>query len=264
MRRVLRDEASHRRLVTAGWTPLPPVPGEMVATLRSVGADLAASLVRHAASSDAGFDELWGNPDGSVRRDGQARIAAAIEPFVEATFVDHRTVLFNLFTKRARADRSLVRYHQDFAMIDERGGDTALQLWIPLVDTTPENGALVVVEGSHREASWLRPHDMRHPLYAASLSELPPGAVSLPLRAGHGVAFTNRTAHGSPPNRSAHERLAIGAVVVPRDAPLVHCVRREDGAVEVWAFSDDDLVAFQPGWFPPSARLVETVSAPGA
>jgi hypothetical protein len=44
----------------------------------------------------------------------------------------------------------------------------------------------------------------------------------------------------------------------------VHCVRREDGAVEVWAFSDDDLVAFQPGWFPPSARLVETVSAPGA
>ena len=59
--------------------------------------------------------------------------------------------------------------------------------------------ALIVVEGSHRDARWLRPHDTRHPLYDASLSELPPGAVSLALRAGRGVAFTNRTAHGSPP-----------------------------------------------------------------
>ncbi|HEY6460323.1 MAG TPA: phytanoyl-CoA dioxygenase family protein [Polyangiaceae bacterium] len=262
MRRVLRDEASHERLVAAGWTELPPLPGEALALLRAAATDLNASLARHAASSDSGFDELWGNTDEAVRRSGQARIAEAMGLYLESTFVDHRAVLFNLFTKRARADRSVVRFHQDFAMIDERGGDAALQLWIPLVDTTPENGALVVVEGSHRDAAWLRPHDTRHPLYGASLTDLPAGAVSLALRAGHGVAFTNRTAHGSPPNRTARERLAIGAVVVPQGAPLVHCVRRDDGSVEVWSFSDDDLAAFQPGWFPPSARLVETVSPP--
>jgi ectoine hydroxylase-related dioxygenase (phytanoyl-CoA dioxygenase family) len=147
-------------------------------------------------------------------------------------------------------------------MIDERGGDTALQLWVPLIDTTPENGALIVVERSHRDATWVRPHDFQHPLRNASLEQLPPEARSLSLAAGQGIAFTNRTIHGSPPNMSASDRHALGCVLVPHDASLVHLVPRDDGSVQIWAFSDEDMLSFHPGRFPPSARLLETVAAP--
>ena len=262
MVRVFRDEARHEQLVQRGWAPLPALPPSSVAGLLRLAGDMQAHLVRHARSSDVGFDELWGNADEALRRDVQAQIATAIGPFLDGTFEGFRPILYNLFVKRRRSDRSGVRYHQDFAMIDERGGDTALQLWIPLVDTAPENGALIVVERSHLEATWMRPHDCRHPLRDESLSDLPPGAVSLPLPAGRGVAFTNRTVHASPPNRSGADRHALGCVLVPRDAPLVHLVPRPDHAVEVWAFSDEDMQSFRPGWFPPSARLLEMVAAP--
>lgn len=259
MRRLLRDESRHERLVSDGWAPLPVMEAPLVERLRGLAEDMQASLVRHSRSSDVGFDELWGNADEALRREVQTQIAVAVGPFLDRTFEDFRPILYNFFVKRRRSEGSAVRYHQDFAMIDERGGDTALQLWIPLVDTTIENGALIVVERSHLGATWIRPHDFRHPLRDASLTELPSGGISLVLHAGQGIVFTNRTIHGSPPNRSAVDRHALGCVLVPRDASLVHLVEHPDRGVEIWAFSDDDMLTFHPGRFPPSARLVETV-----
>jgi Phytanoyl-CoA dioxygenase (PhyH) len=262
MRRLLRDEPSHEHLASRGWAPLPALEAPLVASLRSRAEEMQASLVRHSRSSDVGFDELWGNADESLRREVQAKIATLIAPFLGGAFEDFRPILYNFFVKRLHSEKSAVRYHQDFAMIDERTGDTALQLWIPLVDTTVGNGAIIVVERSHLDATWVRPHDYRHPLREASLTDLPAGAVSLSLAAGHGIVFTNRTVHGSPPNRSPADRHALGCVLVPRDAQLTHLVVSPDRRVEIWAFSDDDMVSFHPGRLPPSARLVETIQAP--
>lgn len=262
MRRLLRDETCHEHLAQRGWAPLPRLAPSTVSVLRSLAEDMQASLVRHATSSDVGFDELWGNADEELRREVQAQIAKAVAPFLQQTFEGFRPILYNLFVKRLRSEGSAVHYHQDFAMIDERGGDTALQLWVPLVDTTPENGALIVVEGSHLDATWMRPHDFRHPLRGASLFDLPRGGISLPLETGQGIVFTNRTVHGSPPNRSTADRHALGCVLVPNEASLIHLVPRPDHTVEVWAFSDEDMLSFHPGRFPPSARLLETVTAP--
>ena len=254
MRRLFRDEALHQRLEASGWAPLPSLAPPAIDALRQVAEEVKAALVHH-----AGFDELWGNEDSALRDRGEERIAHALGGFLRDTFEGFRPVLYNLFVKRAHAPGSAVRYHQDFAIIDERGGDAALQLWIPLVDATKDNGALVVVEGSHLDASWKRPTGSRHPLHDASLVDLPPGAVSLPFLAGYGVAFSNRTAHGSPANVSPDDRIAVGCVLAPEDTPLVHLVQKDDGSVEVWAFDDEDLRALRPGWFPPSARLVEVV-----
>lgn len=261
MRRLLRDKSRHEALEARGWTRLPALPSSIVDDLRRLAVEVQGHLARHAKSSDVGFDELWGIGDETVRRTVQDRVAALLSPFLEDTFEDHRPVLYNVFVKRRRSERSSVRYHQDFALIDERGGDSALQLWIPLVDTTPHNGALIVVEGSHLDADWMRPHDSKHPLRDASLSDLPPGAVSLPLPAGHGIAFTNRTAHGSPPNRSDEDRYAIGCVLVPRDVSLIHLVRRPEGTLEIWSFSDEDMRTMRPDRFPKDARLLEIVPA---
>jgi ectoine hydroxylase-related dioxygenase (phytanoyl-CoA dioxygenase family) len=261
MRRLLRDESRHEHLVTSGWAPLPALDPEVTARLRGLAVEMQESLVRHSRSSDVGFDELWGNAEESLRREVQAQIAVAVAPFLQQTFEGFRPILYNFFVKRQRSPGSAVRYHQDFAMIDERGGDTALQLWVPLVDTTADNGALIVVERSHLDATWRRPHDFVHPLRNASLTDLPPGARSLSLPAGHGIVFTNRTIHGSPPNRAGDDRYALGCVMVPRDLPLVHLVEKPGGGVEIWSFSDEDMLSFHPGCFPASARLVETVAA---
>jgi hypothetical protein len=259
---MLRDERAQLGVERAGWARLPAFEPDLVARLRALAREADANIVRHSLSSTVGFDELWGDADETARRQVQARIGALLAPFLERAFQDVRPVLYNFFVKRARSPGSGVRYHQDPALLDERGGDVALQLWIPLDDVTPENGALIVVEGSHHDATPVRPHCYIHPLVDHSLTDPPPGGVLLPLRAGEGVVFTNRTLHGSPPNTSAADRLAIGCIVVSRESRLVQWVSRSPDRFDLWSFSDEDLLAFHPGRFPESARLLETIDAP--
>jgi Phytanoyl-CoA dioxygenase (PhyH) len=259
MRRMIRDDATFEAVLRDGWALLPPLDAPALRDLRALSAESAAALARHARSSDVGFDELWGNPDLAYRTEIQARLAAVLAPFLALCFAGARAVLYNLLVKRARAPRSAVPFHQDYAMIDERGGDTALQLWIPLVDVTPENGALILVGGTHRDAPAMRPLDTRHPLARHPVTTLPSGAVQPRLPAGSGVVLTNRTAHASTPNAAGEDRPAVGCVLVPADAPLVHWVAR-GGRMEMWGLRDEDLLALRPGELPPGARLLETVT----
>ena len=191
--------------------------------------------------------------------DLQARIASLLAPALDRWFEGYRAVLHNLYTKRRRSPRSVVRYHFDFAIVDERGGDAAIQLWIPLVDATPENGALIIREWSHRRVTPVRPHDYAHPASADSLTRLPRDAVRPPQRAGQGIAFLNRTMHGSPPNMSDADRPSVGVILVPDALSLVHWVCPSPERAELWALSDADFRALRPGRVPERARLVETI-----
>jgi Phytanoyl-CoA dioxygenase (PhyH) len=260
---MIRDEPTFEAVERDGWALLPPLDPPALHDLRALAAETAAALTRHARSSDVGFDELWGNPDLAYRREIQARLAGLLAPFFDRVFVGARAVLYNILVKRARAPRSAVPFHQDYAVIDERGGDTAIQVWIPLVDVTPENGALILVSGTHRDAPAVRPLDTQHPLAGHPVTALPPGAVQPRLAAGAGVVLTNRTAHASTPNATGEDRPAVGAVLVPRDAPLVHWVAR-GGRSELWEIGDEGLLALRPGELPPGARLIETVIAGGS
>lgn len=259
MRRMFQSSESHAHLASRGWASLPSLTADETARLFALAVEHESRCMSHAKSCDTGFDELWGNALKSERDAVQDSIASVMAPALDRWFEGYRAVLYNLFTKRRRSPRSVVRYHFDFAIVDERGGDSAIQLWIPLVDATPENGALIVREWSHRRVTPIRPHDYVHPASADSLTSLPRDAVRPPQRAGQGVAFLNRTMHGSPPNLSADDRPAVGVIVVPDALSLVHWVCPSPERAELWALSDADFRALRPGCVLEGARLVETV-----
>lgn len=259
MRRMLKDVAAHARLEARGWASLPPLTQAETAALFALATERESFCKRHSRSADVGFDELWGNAEESYRDAVQRQIAALVTPAFERWFEGYRAVIYNFFIKRRRSPRSAVRYHYDFAVVDERQGDAAMQLWIPLVDTTADNGTLIVREGSHRSVTAIRPHDYRHPASGDSLTELPRDAVCPATRAGEGVVFTNRTLHGSAPNLSALDRPALGAILVPEGLSVIHWVRTTPGSAELWAMRDEEFRALHPGRFPAGARLVETV-----
>lgn len=261
MRRMFRSEEAHAHLEARGWASLPALEPTEMAGLLALATEREAFCVQHVQTSNVGFDELWGNAVDAYRYAVQARVAALLLPALGRWFEHHRPVLYNIFIKRRRSPRSTVRYHADFAILDERQGESAIQLWIPLVDATPENGALILREGSHRHVTAIRPHDYVHPASDDSLEQLPRDAVRPPQRAGQGIAFLNRTVHGSPPNLSDVDRPSLGVILVPEDLPVVHWVCPSPDRAELWALSDDDFRALTPGRFPPGARLVETVTA---
>jgi hypothetical protein len=151
-----------------------------------------------------------------------------------------------LFIKEGR-DGTHVPWHQDSRAYGARAPDV-VTAWVALTDSTPENGALQVIPGSHRQPEL--EHAVQHvpdslltrrPEVALGVNEA--DAVMVPLRAGEMSLHHSGLVHGSPPNRAADRRIGLairyvrpspGRMAGPRDRAML--VRGED------ADGDFDLV----------------------
>ena len=240
-------------LARDGWARLPALDAETLGRLRDVAGEIDAALVRQLGSTRRDLEQLVPDADVALRRSGNDRLRAVLSPHLSAWFPEHRAVAFNVIVKRA--GRQEVPLHRDFALVDERSGEAALQLWIPLTDVDDDGGALVVAPGSHRDAPAIRCVGSTDEKKSAE------STTTLRLRAGEGVVFTNRTVHGSTPNRTSRARVAVGAIVVRREIGLAHWIERAPRRCELWAIDDADLLALSGEGLPSSARLLEVVES---
>ena len=118
----------------------------------------------------------------------------------------------------------LVPSHQDWTFVDDEERHTSATVWIPLVDTSMENGALGVIRGSHRFARNRRPSPspaVKNPLDPYMFQIIPYHEI-IELKAGEALVFDNRTFHTSPPNTTNETRLAVGLGFTQKEANLVH------------------------------------------
>jgi hypothetical protein len=260
MRQRLHDDGADRDLRERGWARLPPIEADTLEASRAL-ATTVLHVLAHRAGAAEGFDQLWQVEDRAFRDRVEASLRAILAPWVARAFVGVRAVAFNVFAKRAGG--GAVPFHADMSFVDDRGDDDALQVWVPLLDLRRDLGALMLVAGSRESVSPLRPFDWQHPLGGRALDAPPSGATTLETSAGEGVVFAGRTVHASFPNLGTGDRLAVGALLVPAEAALLHVVRRADDARELWSFSDDALRTLVPGRAPAGATLVEVV-APSA
>jgi len=261
---LLRDPDAQRALAREGFVVLPGLLTDALPALRGLFARAEAELTTQDAWRSRGFDELMYATAPDARRAAQDALAALVAPAVARAFGEVRVAVSNLFVKRRASPGSLVPLHQDFAIVDERGGAMSAQLWSPLVDVSEANGALGVVARSHRVVNPFRAQGDPSPFAAWSDGLLRERFELLALRAGDAVVFTGRTLHGSPPNRSGADRPALGCMLVPREEPLVHYVRKSQTRVAAWRIDDEALCALTPGRDPAGERLGEIEHDPVA
>jgi len=150
-----------------------------------------------------------------------AFLAERLGPALDRVLLDYEPVSC-LYVSKGNDDASLVPAHQDWSFVDE-AAHRSLNVWIPLCDTNARNGALSIVEGSHRLPPTMRGTNLPVSL-SASPAELAPLYSVFPMRAGDVIMYDHRMVHGSVPNRSDRRRTAATAHVVPREAPAVHYV----------------------------------------
>jgi phytanoyl-CoA hydroxylase len=123
---------------------------------------------------------------------------------------------FNFRAKLPAHEVTVIPWHQDLAyLIPEEAGETlVLNLWIPLVNATAENGCMQVIRGSH--CFNLLPHNYRAPTpghtgsKGISEDELPPGeVVTAALDVGDVLLTTERLVHRGIPNLSQTVRWSV-------------------------------------------------------
>jgi ectoine hydroxylase-related dioxygenase (phytanoyl-CoA dioxygenase family) len=110
-------------------------------------------------------------------------------------------------------DPAFVSWHQD-AMYWGLDPADIVTAWVALTDSTPENGAMQVLPGSHVGAllshnDTFAPHNLLSRGQEIAVAIDPAQAVTLALHAGEMSLHHVKLAHGSGPNRSAGRRIGF-------------------------------------------------------
>jgi ectoine hydroxylase-related dioxygenase (phytanoyl-CoA dioxygenase family) len=114
-----------------------------------------------------------------------------------------------LLMKAAR-EGTVTPWHQDYSYwVRDDNRPLMLNCMFQIDDSTPQNGCLQMVPGSHR---WgLQEHEREGKVFGRFLPgyfQTREDAVMVPLRAGSAIFFGPLIIHGSDANRTDHERRA--------------------------------------------------------
>ncbi len=116
-------------------------------------------------------------------------------------------------------------FHQDNNYTQHEPAMGSINIWVALVDMTPENGCLQVVPRSHLKGQ-IASHNSDDGDNHQQIDVDPIDCLPIRMRAGDAVAFTRWTVHGSGPNHTDRPRVAY-ALQFHRDD--VKFLDKEDG-----------------------------------
>ncbi len=122
--------------------------------------------------------------------------------------------VYNVRPKVPKVAAGVVPWHQDKSYWPDATANPVITVWIPLIDSTQENGCLHV---------WPRTHKQRVFSYHAEsysgtsyieiddehLDGIKREAVALTMRAGSALLFNDHCVHMSTPNHSDHVRWSV-------------------------------------------------------
>ncbi len=98
-------------------------------------------------------------------------------------------------------------FHQDNNYTQHEPAEGSINIWVALVDMTPENGCLMVIPGSHRQGQRASRQSDDGDVHQ-QIDVKPEDCLPIRMHAGDAVAFTRWTIHGSGANQTDLPRLA--------------------------------------------------------
>jgi ectoine hydroxylase-related dioxygenase (phytanoyl-CoA dioxygenase family) len=136
--------------------------------------------------------------------------------------------------------------HQDWTVVDETEF-ASITCWVPLIDTTTQNGAFQVIEGSHLFSDALRGPSLPVAFEGQDLSCF---LKTIPLKKGEAIIFNHALIHASHSNLSEKERVAVTFGLTHKDASLLMYYQKENG-VEQWQMPDNMFLEYPKVRFEP-------------
>jgi len=157
-----------------------------------------------------GYFHLMNNP----------RILDAVESLIGGEIFANP--VYNTRPKVPGVAAGAVPWHQDKSYWPDANSNPVITVWIPLIDSTPENGCLNIWPRTHR-TQVLSYHAETYSgtgyteIDAHHLTGVRREAVVLPLGAGGAILFNDRCIHMSTPNQSQTVRWSVDLRYQPTD-----------------------------------------------
>lgn len=183
-----------------------------------------------------GFYSSSFNTDETHKQNVNEKIENVLGEQVAAHFNSIKK-LGSCFLNKQPGAQSEMPIHQDWTVVDETNFDS-ITIWIPLQDVNEKNGAIQVIDGSHRFSNALRSPSLEDP-FKNIQAELRKDLKLLPMKAGEAFIFSQALLHASPANMSNEPRIAVTYGLIDAAAQLMFYHKNEEGKVEQYFVAED-------------------------
>jgi phytanoyl-CoA hydroxylase len=160
----------------------------------------------------AGYFELMSTP----------KILDAVESLIGGEIFSNP--VYNVRPKVPKVAAGAVPWHQDKSYWPDANSNPVITVWIPIVDSTLENGCLHIIPGTHRQRVIAHHQEtysgtgfFETDLKIIQRESARRAIVQLPVRAGSAILFNDRLLHSSTPNNSDHIRWSVDLRYQPTD-----------------------------------------------
>lgn len=248
---IFRDVMLNAELEQKGYVVLPFFDAVQVEELKLLYAKYK--------SGSPYFHSTTFSKDVDLKKQLNAEAGNIFSPQVQALFEGHKSLGASFLTKPAGKGGHMP-IHQDWTIVDESkyGSYT---IWVPLQDVNEHNGAITVLDGSHRLIDTLRAPSL--PVVINDIEpELRQCMKTLRMKAGEAFIFNHALIHASHLNSSEADRIAVTYGLVPQQAQLLFYHKNETGTVDKYVVADDFFLNYdnhgeRPTFIEPSEQVSE-------
>jgi hypothetical protein len=242
MRQIFKEEDHQSQFIEKGYVQLPLISQkdaqQLVDDIMSLEPGDGFNPSGDSEFNTATYHCTFLDSNLEYKKEANRLMAEAFQGVIDRYLKDFRIVTANFYVKPP--GRGKFTIHQNWHIAPEIK-DTTLTIWCPLVDVSPENGTLKMVEGSHKIIPNI-PTAKEPPFYTHFEDVLQEKYLKpLTLKAGDGVIFDDHLIHGSDENLSDKNRIAVQIALVPKEVPPVHyhLDPEDSGRFEILATDED-------------------------
>lgn len=228
MERIFQDDVLQQRFDIYGYVVVPFLSADEVTAL-------ARTYRETFPERPEGFYSTSFSRNEAAKSELSAAVDAIFDTKVARLAAPYRK-LGSCFLSKSPGERGEMPIHQDWTVVDE-SRYSSLTIWVPLCDVNGHNGAMRVLEGSHRFSDALRAPTLPD-AFREVKSKIAADLKSVPMKAGEALIFSQALLHASPPNLTESERDVVTFGFVPEKAELRYHYLNEAGNVERYAVPD--------------------------
>jgi hypothetical protein len=265
MRSVLKDSNLEAQFQRDGYVSVPFISANEVEelkhkffeTLPQSGGQITADETGVEGSGLITYDFTFIDKNPNYKKLVFDIITNYFKPHVDRLLADYKPIIANYIHKRPEGGE--VPLHQNWAFVDERKC-TSVSIWVPLVDSTLENGTLQVVPGSHKRFG-----EYRGPMVNWELDNLKNVLIEkclIPLetKAGDCVILDDSIVHYSAINKTHGLRLTIQLILIPSEEKSIHYHMDSSlpGTIQVLEVDKDFYMEFNPWAKPKNPKVLRS------
>lgn len=174
----------------------------------------------HQSGLKGGYHSSMFSSSYEYRLDTHQKIKSVIQQKVTSVLDDHKIEICTFLVKDPD-HMSRVGLHCDWSLTDESQFQSII-LWISLVDVDENNGAMYMLDGSHRDTNSIRGEGIDVPYDQLSDEFVIDNMTLVPARKGEAIIFDLSVLHCSFPNKTSEPRIAFNVGLIPGEAPSLH------------------------------------------